>query len=210
LTVILEGTKDGSSPRLAEEDSIFQKRRWYRLGDRRKSLSAIEALKLQVTDIDLSYIAGYLDGEGHIAILKVSVDAPSSKKAGLKSPQYLLRVEIANTTIQSLEWIQRLFGGYVVRANAKKRSPRSKRCWRWLCCGWTAYRFLGAITPFLRQKQPQAVLALAFWEARTHDRILVTHHGRYGGSLPLSVVEVAAREDFYQRMRKLNKRGTSV
>jgi len=203
---------EGEAPPQSEARFEFQRPRWFRARGCHGNERFYDALGLRITDLDLAYIAGYVDGEGHIAIAKVSVDAPSCKRAGLKSPQYRLRVEIANTTIQTLEWIQSLFGGPVVQSYHKKPNPRGKRCWRWCCGDGRAYRFLGTIAPFLRQKKPQAALALAYWETKNREVMNLerTNSARISGTTPLSATEVAKREDFYQRMKKLNKRGANA
>jgi len=149
--------------------------------------------------LDLSYIAGYLDGEGSIRISK-------SRRIATTSPQHTLSVEITNTHVETLRWIAERIGIGMVRCVSRARDW--KPVWRWVIVSNQAYDFLGVILPYLKQKRPQAELGMDFYERRRTNAVAGLPGGQ-GGSGPLLQVEMQKREGYYQRMKVLNKRGAS-
>lgn len=101
-----------------------------------------------ISDRDLGYIAGILDGEGTIHIR--SNGAPD--------------VQIVNADRELLEWIEEVVGGAVYARNEYRRLGR-KPIYAWMLRGYRAVIFLRCVEPILRSKRARAIEALARWEA---------------------------------------------
>ena len=130
---------------------------------------------------DLSYLAGFFDGEGCISILK------STK--GNWNPAYFLQAQIGQKYGNILDWVKENFGGNVYK----------KRDQTWIVTNFKAYEFIKLITPYLKYKKPQAELAIKFYE----ERILGAK--RKYASDPHSKEEIAKREEMLVEMKKLKR-----
>ena len=97
---------------------------------------------------DLSYLAGFFDGEGCISILKYT--------KGNWNPSYFLQAQIGQKYGNILDWVKENFGGNVYK----------KRDQTWIVTNFKAYEFIKLITPLLKYKKPQAELAIKFYEER--------------------------------------------
>ena len=116
-----------------------------------------------MTKLNLSYIAGYFDGEGCIY-----------------ADSHGIRVFITNTYLPMLEAINEYFGG-IGKIVVKKRYERdvaNKECYILTFWSGRAETVLKELEPYLVEKRPQAILALA---------IRMTM-GRKGRSHPPSVI----------------------
>ena len=91
---------------------------------------------------ELAYLAGFFDGEGYVGFLSRSIN-----------------VSVSNTNYSILEEFLKLFGGIIRRKNFATRTRRS--AFEWRIYGAHAAKFLSTISPFLREKRPQAELALS-------------------------------------------------
>lgn len=97
-------------------------------------------------DDELAYIAGIVDGEGHIGFVHCR-------------GSYFVRVIVANTDRGLLEYLQSLFGGDI---KAVQRKPGWKQSWQWRISWGRAIEFLSLIEPWLRVKEDQAHLAFCW------------------------------------------------
>lgn len=97
-------------------------------------------------EVDIAYIAGLTDGEGCLSL-------HARFKYG--SNVYQLQISISNQHIETLQWVQSLFGGNI----SKKQNGVVQ---------WRPYsvtdqvRFLKTVRPYLRIKARQADLLLAY------------------------------------------------
>jgi len=111
-----------------------------------------------LSDIDLSYIAGFFDGEGSITIHHNCRPSPRGK-----SPNHTLQVSIGNTDPSILILIHKNFGGSIL---ARKRRPGHRDVTQWAIRAALALPFLEAIRPFLRMKSKQADVAIAYQKTK--------------------------------------------
>lgn len=132
-------------------------------------------------NIKLSYLAGFFDGEGCISILK------TTKKNW--NPSYFLQAQIGQKYGSILDWIKENFGGNVYK----------KRDQTWIVTNFKAYEFIKLIEPYLKYKNPQAKLAIKFYE----ERILGAK--RQHASIPHSKEEIAMREEMLKQMQILKR-----
>lgn len=88
----------------------------------------------ELTDFELGYIAGIIDGEGSIYISKPQIGA--NKKSGSKSPVYQTVIQITNTDEKLIDWLVDKFGGKK-RTYTRKQTPVNSRktVYSWNCHG---------------------------------------------------------------------------
>lgn len=144
-------------------------------------------------DTDWAYAAGFVDGEGCIAVVRSFV--PSSDRY-----VYGVHVVVANRDREVLDWMQTTWGGWVVAVS--QRQGRARNSFTWRCpTGLSGKPFLVGIQPWLRIKRPQCENALAM--------IDVLQVGRRGfGPYPLPQALLEQQEAHYWIQRELNHRGT--
>ena len=168
---------------------------------------------LNISDVDRAYIAGYLDGEGCITVIR------AKRKGG--NINYVPYISIANKDLTSLEWIVSVTGlGRVRRLNKTPENKRTEkwrqRPWMWSDCYTygvhnlaSCYRFIKEIGPFLKVKKEHAELLLEIMEIMA-DRepsgsIRDPETGYFIRRLP---TELTDREhEIHDRFRELNSRG---
>jgi hypothetical protein len=103
-------------------------------------------------DIDNAYMAGFFDGEGYIGLLK-------RLRKG-KYTEYFLQMAIGQKDGAVMDWVKGCYGGHIHKV---KRDGS----YFWIASNKSAYEILKRITPYLKYKKPQAILALEFFEGFT-------------------------------------------
>lgn len=103
-------------------------------------------------DVELAYLAGFIDGEGTIVISTVG-----STRKGHK-----LIFAIDNVHSDALVLAQHRLGGRI--QFIRKNNPQWRDFYRWVTQDSSAERALRTMLPYLRQKRQQAELALKFRE----------------------------------------------
>lgn len=143
-----------------------------------------------LTDIDTAYIAGLVDGEGCLAIVR---QKNSNCRGGFA---YRCGFRIASTNQGIMEWLSEAVGAGCVKSHQPKMR-NSKRQWSWDLWSNNAAALTMRLLPYLKIKRPSAELLLAFQNG------LKTH--RVG--VPLTGSEIAFRDECYHKSRVLNRRG---
>lgn len=144
----------------------------------------------QLTDFsetDLAWSAGFVDGEGCIALCK-----HAQKIKGVEYRCFVLRLSVTNTDLRCLERLKSMFGGSINQANHKGREHH-KPCWTWYCTSAKAERALIALLPFLFSKKEQAELGIA-------SRRYIQSNGR-----PRTADSIAGQEHAYTQLRHLKR-----
>lgn len=104
------------------------------------------------SETDWAYAAGFVDGEGCIAVSRSFTEA----KARF---HYSVQIVLANRDRSVLDWMQATWGGWVVAVAPGSR--RGQACWNWRCpTGFNAKPFLNGIRPWLKIKMAQCDNAL--------------------------------------------------
>lgn len=138
----------------------------------------------------LDYIAGLVDGEGHIGLRFAAGGSP--RKAQIE-------FQIANTSLALVQSVRDFMGvGTIIKPNMK--NPKHRQVWVYKAYSNNAYLALKVISPLLILKKPQADLAIEFVEK--HIR------GRERRGNRLTDVEITDRLAYKDMFSKLNKRGT--
>ncbi len=149
--------------------------------------------EIEVTTEELSYIAGFFDGEGDVGIIY-------TKSSGWG--YYQMRVHVTNTDGIVPNRLKELFGGSIsVRARC---NPLHKVPYVWSASGNIASQFLYAIQPYLRQKWEHAEVALEFQRSQKNGS---------SSGCPINQrytpEEVSYREFLYGEIRRLNRKGNN-
>lgn len=154
--------------------------------------------------ITSAYIAGFLDGEGNITILR------RNQYNGYRS--YGLHVGFTNLDVRPLLAIQDVYGGHLFEK--KRKSTKHRQAFELRVCQKAAVeKLLKEVLPHLLIKREQAELGIAFLKL---GKVKMEVIGMYrnssvkGGLHPVSKAaagEQEAREEMKQNLMLLNKRG---
>jgi hypothetical protein len=141
-----------------------------------------------VAEINLDYLAGFVDGEGCISLVK-----RKARKQGY-SPEYKPVMIIANTYKELIDKLQSVFGGAIYPQ--RNRNPiwkaRYQLCWN----NYEVYKLCRLLSKKLIMKKEQAEIIVAFYDNRPEKK-----------NYPLPANELERRQKLYERIRVLNKRG---
>lgn len=107
-----------------------------------------------VSDTDLAYMAGMIDGEGSIMI------SVSKKHGNLTS-----KLTVYNTNEPVIRWMSETFGGSVFKVGRPLRLKHRQE-WAWSTVGNPAVAILKQVMPYLKIKRTLAELAIEAWENR--------------------------------------------
>lgn len=143
-----------------------------------------------VKDTELSYLAGIVDGEGSIEIVKESS----------KNLYYRIKIGIYNTNKDLLTFCTSIAP---TASNIKTYNygPTRKDVHRVYWHGEVAVALLNQIYKYLVIKKKHADIALEFYTA---NETYWKSNSKFGPASPKILTE---REAFYQKMKSLNKRG---
>jgi hypothetical protein len=143
---------------------------------------------------DWAYTAGFVDGEGCIAIVRSFVPDRGRYVYGV-------HVVVSNLDRGVLDWMRSLWGGWVVGVVGKGHARSS---WSWRCAtGLEAKPFLNGIRPWLRIKSQQCDNAIAMVDLLQRGR-------RTLGRAPLPQAWLDEQEKLYWTQRELNHRGNEA
>lgn len=112
-------------------------------------------MKECLSDGELGWAAGCIDGEGTIGIYK------RSSRVAIEGKGLFLHVSICNTDIRMPLKLRELFGGNFSNCTKDKR-PNRRPLFIWTITGRHATAVLKKIKPFLVIKKEQAEIGIAF------------------------------------------------
>jgi hypothetical protein len=149
--------------------------------------------ELELTD--WAYAAGFVDGEGCIAVVRSFV--PKVDRF-----YYGVHTVVANRERSVLDWFQTIWGGWVV--DVRRPRGRARPSFTWRCpTGLSGKPFLTGIQPWLRLKGKQCENALAMIDLLQQGRRTL---GPY--RLPQALLD--EQEKLYWIQRELNHRGSDA
>jgi hypothetical protein len=122
-----------------------------------------------IVETDMAYAAGLMDGEGSICIRRHIY-----KTSGHNIPSFTVYVEIRMTNWEAVDFICNKFGGHLTE---KGRTNKGKVIYDWKIYSKKAISFLEMISPYLKCKHRQAMIAKDFQKlpfATKHNRDEVT------------------------------------
>ena len=152
--------------------------------------------------ITLSYIAGFMDGEGCITLNRTYRKDARNKKAYFRD-EYLGAVQIGMADIpiqrEILKMLKEHYGGYYAEfAPRPSAGKNSKPTIFWRILSQKAARFCEDILPYLRVKKRQAEIVIEMAKS--------TRSNRGKKKLPDQKV-LLLRKRLLEEVRILNKRG---
>jgi hypothetical protein len=147
-------------------------------------ISMETAMVRKVSD---AYLAGFIDGEGCLAL---------ERKIDRRGRWFRPRLTIGNTSLVVLECIQASIGAGFIQAHGRRLKPSHKPTWQYHLYGRKNLEpLVTRLEPLLIIKQEQARELIAFMRRMTK------------GGARLSESEIRAREESVARMHLLNRRG---
>ena len=160
----------------------------------------------ELTDNQLAYIAGFLDGEGCLMVGKYP-------KGDSKNLAYRGFMNIANTYVPILEWIQNAVGGKIIRTGKGKSVVKSNMdCYSLTFAAGEMRYWLPKLLPFLKVKKEQAEVLLDFLKrqsdnasAPVSEEILEFYERCYQKLKQLKIVRFEYKRPQYQLVEKLCK-----
>lgn len=141
-------------------------------------------------DKNWSYLAGLIDGEGHIGLTKGCRYWTNKDGVKIKYPAYAMQISIFNNDLKLMTYLVKNFGG--VYYTRDRSNPRAKVGHTWQPKGHKNKELLLlAVIPYLIIKEEQAKLALEF--LRMKDQI-----------------NPEKREEMHKHSLELNRKGPTT
>lgn len=147
--------------------------------------------------ISLAYLAGFVDGEGYVALARIC--------RGGRSPEYCARLVVYNTNREILSQIQRSWGGTLAEVEGRRPGWKSGCALIWTNAAAAA--LLKDLAPYLLIKAPQAEALLRF---QAHVRSSPRRRKQDGSLSTLARAERMSREALFRQMKELNTRDPAV
>ncbi len=154
-----------------------------------------------LSETDKAWMAGFMDGEGYLAILK-------QVRKRRPSPTYRPYVKVSNTRREVPTLFQDEYGG-AIYVHHEERKDKSGLKWsdayNWYCPISSTKRLLLDTLNYFKLKRGQAELILQFLDKRR----TFARRERYGrfGSAGFSEDEIKFREGLRMQIRALNSKG---
>jgi hypothetical protein len=142
-----------------------------------------------------SYLAGLIDGEGYIGILRTSKNQ-KKKWTSAREFVYCPVIKITMTDKEIIEWLYKSFGGTFETRRHLDSSRKSKESYGWMARKAQAVEIVKCVHPYLRVKKKQAHIILRY------------PYGKTGLPIPDHVYK--QRGELYDAIRILNHRGAAV
>ena len=84
--------------------------------------------------IDIAYLAGLTDGEGHISVFRRKPVPP------YVNTRYSLRTEICMCSLETIKWIQKHFGGTIYKKKRTRTLDTGKLRKQSYTVSWSGYQ----------------------------------------------------------------------
>ncbi len=108
----------------------------------------------EISNEDLAYIAGFVDGEGTISILRYNRSGNRNRRMDWRA-----FVGINNTNKEVLEWIRFTVGAGNINANHRKIEGY-KTVWKYNLSGSNSILFSKMLLPYLKIKRTNALILI--------------------------------------------------
>jgi hypothetical protein len=145
---------------------------------------------VQPAELDKSYAAGFVDGEGCITV-RVS---PSTKKHETWNPSMYASLTVSQVDPRPLMWMRDRWGGSLRALKRRKDGRNDRDAWEWCIVGRQAQFFFEDVRDMLKVKQ----------EACDNAMRLATLRKARGWGNALREEEVAVQADIRARALEIN------
>ena len=146
-----------------------------------------------MTPEQAAYLAGVVDGEGHLGIKRVQTPH-------YQVPRFSFAATITNTNDGWLKELQSWIGGRIYRTDSVKRRNR-RPCYDLRLTGGEARIMLAYVQPLLRLKRRHAQVLLRYFEVAARRRLMNGANQKTDSSV------LAELEALYSEMKSINLRG---
>ena len=151
-----------------------------------------------LTQAQIGYIAGLLDGEGSVSIVRIT----PKRGRDCKRPMHQLRVIISNTDYRMMKWLLETTGvGHIATRTMKNKNPNWRPSYWYILGAKKAYDFLMVVYDYLVIKREVADVALEFYST------VLSYKNNIYGCKGLTDEIIEHRDLLKNRINKLNQRG---
>lgn len=148
-----------------------------------------------------AYVAGYVDGEGYLGIMKRNKNKDDRLRA-----DFLPTIKVTSVDKGIIYWFKDSFGGWISKRDFPS-SPNSRTAYTWTLAGQNIEKFLQTIYPYLRGKRPQAKLLLERLKLYKRKGEEVGKGSGCGSNFKYSELVYKKIEDLHNQVKSLNHRG---
>lgn len=106
---------------------------------------------LSISEEDLWYAAGFIDGEGCFSC---------------RGKYQIVGVSVANTYKPVIEWFLETFGGKTSVSIPRDKHPKYRNVYNWYIGGRSSVEFCKIISPYLKEKSVQALGLIAIHQLK--------------------------------------------
>ena len=147
--------------------------------------------------LQCAYLAGLIDGEGYIGILKVK---RGNKKIFHSTKEYFYQpvFKLAMTDREIIEYYYKSLGGNFEIRKLSEKKTNWKDCYTWTVRSAKCIEILKLIYPYMRVKKQEVDILNKF--NKTNN----------GAGIPLTDNQWEVRDNLYQQLRDLHFRGTAA
>ncbi|MGD9753310.1 MAG: hypothetical protein AB7W59_20140 [Acidimicrobiia bacterium] len=149
------------------------------------------SLSSRMTVLSDPYMAGIMDGEGCVRIVR--------QKRGTYSVQ--VELTMSYKALDMLRMVHATYGGSLITQKRDDRSETRAACWSWRITSAKSVDFLRIMVPHLVIKKAHALLAINF-----HETVKPMPRGP-GRGAPWSTLQKSLGEAAFLRMKELNRTG---
>lgn len=146
---------------------------------------------MKISKLTSAYIAGIIDGEGYIGLLRVK-KGNKSKWQSLREFKFVPCIKVVMTNKEIIEWLRNSFGG-TIEIRTKNTAKNAKVSYGWTLRKAHTIKFLKLIYPYLMIKRKQAEVLFRF--PRIKAGTIITDE------------VYQKRIELYEEIKILNKRG---
>jgi LAGLIDADG endonuclease len=130
-----------------------------------------------LSEVELSYLAGFFDGEGSITIARRNKKSKVGSKVWI---QYQPRIAITSTSKDILGLFIKSFaiGEKLYYTGPNKYAKNTKARWVWEANGTKAMSIIECLLPYLRVKRAEAKVFLRFKELISQSGVWISQDNR--------------------------------
>lgn len=150
----------------------------------------------QVDNETAAYVAGIVDGEGYIGVVKREMTG------SMRSTRYAGVLVVGNTSRRLIEALVAAFD--IGSVTYRRGGERKKGCFLWAIQSRNARDVLVRVRPYLVVKRAQADLVVEFVDG--FESFKGGRPGKFGGQT-VSDHELGRRSRIYEELRRLNRVG---